>query len=203
VTAEPGPGHPGAQRPGTGQPRSRGPDPQRRLGPPDLLGRPWQRFLEDPGSVGNAVRLLIAVTVSAIVVGSVVIWALDRREFPDIGTALWFALETITTVGYGDVTPSSAIGRLVAAVVMLTAIGFTTVITAAITSTFVEAAQRRRQATEEAEIAGEEQALGRIEAQLTELSRRLTSIEGTLAAAGAERAGSVSESAEGPGTASP
>jgi voltage-gated potassium channel len=39
--------------------------------------------------------------------------------------------------------PTSATGRLVAAVVMLVGIGFLTVITAAITSTFVEAARRR------------------------------------------------------------
>jgi voltage-gated potassium channel len=67
----------------------------------------------------------------------------DRKNFPDIGDSLWWAIQTVTTVGYGDLVPTSATGRFVAAVVMLIGIGFLTVITAAITSTFIETARRR------------------------------------------------------------
>jgi len=56
---------------------------------------------------------------------------------------MWWAIQTVTTVGYGDLVPTSPGGRLVAAVVMLVGIGFLTVITAAITSTFIETARRR------------------------------------------------------------
>ena len=61
----------------------------------------------------------------------------DHERYPTIGSGLWWAVQTTTTVGYGDNVPQSAAGRLVAAAVMLFGIGFLTVITAAITSTFV------------------------------------------------------------------
>lgn len=55
---------------------------------------------------------------------------------------MWWAIQTVTTVGYGDLVPTSQGGRLVAALVMLVGIGFLTVIMAAITSTFIESARR-------------------------------------------------------------
>jgi len=61
----------------------------------------------------------------------------DRHTYPSIGSGLWWAIQTTTTVGYGDNVPVSVAGRLIAALVMVFGIGFLTVITAAITSTFV------------------------------------------------------------------
>jgi voltage-gated potassium channel len=48
----------------------------------------------------------------------------------------------VTTVGYGDVTPSHVAGRLVGAAVMLEGTAFIAIVTAAITSTFVARATR-------------------------------------------------------------
>ena len=61
----------------------------------------------------------------------------DKDNFPSIGSGLWWAVQTVTTVGYGDHVPATDAGRIVAALVMLAGIGFLTVITAAITSSFV------------------------------------------------------------------
>jgi voltage-gated potassium channel len=61
----------------------------------------------------------------------------DHENFPSIGSGLWWAVQTVTTVGYGDHVPATDAGRIVAALVMLAGIGFLTVITAAITSSFV------------------------------------------------------------------
>ena len=83
------------------------------------------------------------MTVSVTIVAGVVIHFTDPKNFPNIGDSLWWAIQTVTTVGYGDLVPTSALGRLVAALVMLVGIGFLTVITATITSTFVETARRR------------------------------------------------------------
>jgi voltage-gated potassium channel len=56
------------------------------------------------------------------------------------------ALQTVTTVGYGDVTPTNFSGRLVGAAVMLEGTAFIAIVTAVITSTFVARATRESEA---------------------------------------------------------
>ena len=73
------------------------------------------------------------------------------REYANVWVGMWWALQTVTTVGYGDVTPKNTIGRLIASVVMLEGIAFLAIITAAITSTFVARATRERAVAEGAE----------------------------------------------------
>jgi voltage-gated potassium channel len=67
---------------------------------------------------------------------------LDEDNFPTLGSGLWWAVQTVTTVGYGDNVPTNVSGQLLAALVMLLGIGFLTVITAAITSTSCRARAR-------------------------------------------------------------
>ena len=95
----------------------------------------------------------------------------DREGFPSIGSGLWWAVQTVTTVGYGDHVPASVAGRLVAALVMLVGIGFLTVITAAITSRFVSRS-RREQAPSGPTTPTEE--------QLQQIAARLERIEAAL-----------------------
>jgi voltage-gated potassium channel len=85
---------------------------------------------------GAAVVIAGVSTVITLAAG-VLMTLVDRESFPSIGTGLWWAVQTVTTVGYGDHVPETVAGRLLAALVMLFGIGFLTVITAAITSTFV------------------------------------------------------------------
>ena len=99
----------------------------------------------------------------------------EHERFPSIGSGLWWAIQTTTTVGYGDNVPENIPGRLVAAFVMLFGIGFLTVITAAITSTFV--ARSRSASSSEAQTAEQ---LGRFEQQLRQLDERLERIEAAL-----------------------
>jgi voltage-gated potassium channel len=124
-----------------------------------------------PLTAARAARIIAFVTVSLTVVSGVVIHFLDRANFPDIGAGMWWAVQTVTTVGYGDAVPTSTGGRLVATLVMVLGIGFLTVVTAAITSTFVEAARGRMRA-------GESEPL---EAKLDRISARLAAIEAKLA----------------------
>jgi voltage-gated potassium channel len=144
---------------------------------PHRLHHTLDRFYKDPASVRNAAWLIIAATAVAVVAGAFVMWLLDHDGYPNFGRALWFTLQTVTTVGYGDVTPTSTIGRLAGGVVMLTAIGFITIVTAAITSTFVEAARRR---AERAHEHSEAESVDHMEVAMTALGVRLDEIEGTL-----------------------
>jgi voltage-gated potassium channel len=94
----------------------------------------------------------------------------DKKTYPTIGDGLWWAIQTVTTVGYGDLVPTSTVGRLVAGLVMLAGIGFLTVVTAVITSTFIESARRRRRGTE----------TDPLSAKLDQIGERLNVIEAGL-----------------------
>jgi voltage-gated potassium channel len=102
-------------------------------------GRAWYRFLRDPSSVRRALRVIIAANLTVVVIAGLLLWLLDPKDYPNVGLAFWYILQTVTTVGYGDATPTEPLGRLVGAIVMLTAIGFLSIITASITSAFVDA----------------------------------------------------------------
>jgi voltage-gated potassium channel len=87
--------------------------------------------------------IVIAITSTLITVGAGLLMTLvDGDNFPSIGSGLWWAVQTVTTVGYGDDVPTNLTGRLIAVLVMLVAIAFLTVITASITSTFVSRVRR-------------------------------------------------------------
>ena len=135
------------------------------------------RFSADPASVRNAALLMILLTVGIVLVGGMVVWIFDSRDFPDLGGALWYTLQTVTTVGYGDKVPTAGIGRLVGAIVMVVAVALIAILTASITSTFVEAAQRRNRVGLEAE---ERDAAEALHQQLEEVLARLTAIETAL-----------------------
>ena len=114
---------------------------------------------------------IVIATVSIVITfGSAILMTLaDRKNYPSLGSGLWWAVQTVTTVGYGDHTPVTVSGRLVAALVMLVGIGFLTVITAAITSTFVS---RTEQAPSDVEVA--------MAQQLREIDARLARIEAAM-----------------------
>ena len=131
------------------------------------------RVVARAASPRGAAVVIATVSTSITVAAGILMTVADRKGFPSIGSGLWWAVQTVTTVGYGDHVPTTVAGRLVAAVVMLVGIGFLTVITAAITSTFVSRSRREQtlsgpsSPTEEQlkQIAGR---LERIEAALTD-----------------------------------
>jgi voltage-gated potassium channel len=90
----------------------------------------------------GAAIVIAVVTTTITVLAGLLMTVVDHKNFPSLGGGLWWAVQTVTTVGYGDHVPETAAGKVVAAIVMLLGIGFITVITASITGTFV---QRLRQ----------------------------------------------------------
>ena len=110
-----------------------------------LIERRVSRFQRDPLSVRNAVRVIVSSTAAVVVASSLLMWALDHSEYPNLGRAFWWAMQTIPTVGYGDVTPEHVSGRIIATFVMLWGIAFLSILTALITSTFVARAAREHE----------------------------------------------------------
>ena len=133
-------------------------------------------LLRKPLTVPRAARIIATVTVAVTVIAAIAIHFTDRKTFPNIGDSLWWAIQTVTTVGYGDLVPASPTGRLVASLVMLVGIGFLTVITAAITSTFIETARRRISGTTTDALSAKLDLIGerldKIEAALTDTHGR-------------------------------
>ena len=117
---------------------------------------------------GAANVIATATTVMTVVAG-LLVTVVDHESFPSIGSGLWWAVQTVTTVGYGDDIPMNLAGRLVAVLVMLLGIGFLTVVTASITSTF---GSRSRHEPSDADTAMAE--------QLRQLDSRLERIEAAL-----------------------
>jgi voltage-gated potassium channel Kch len=101
-----------------------------------------ERVAENP--FRTAWRVIAVVTVAVTVVGGLLVRLTDPASISSVATGFWWSLQTVTTVGYGDVVPASIAGRATAAVVMLVGLSFLAVTTAAVTNAFVEAAARRR-----------------------------------------------------------
>jgi len=75
---------------------------------------PFRRLAERLGQAAGYAAML--VVVCALVLEQV---EQHKDGFDDFGSSLWFSIVTLTTVGYGDIVPSTTAGRLVAVVLML------------------------------------------------------------------------------------
>ena len=134
------------------------------------IERRVERFLREPPSVRNAAAVIVIATLLVVVGAGVTMTLIDGEEYPDLGVGLWWALQTVTTVGYGDVAPSDFAGRLVGAAVMLEGTAFIAIVTAVITSTFVARATRDYEAARVQEDVSDRE---RIEQRFDELERKL------------------------------
>ena len=90
---------------------------------------------------------LIVTTATLLAVTAAVLERLIDPAFDTLPEALWFAVTTVSTVGYGDVVPESGAGRIVAATLMLTGLALIPMITSVVVS--ILASQRTREAREE------------------------------------------------------
>ena len=113
----------------------------------------------------RAARVIAVSTLLLTVAGGVGAWLLDRKDFDTLGDAMWWAVQTVTTVGYGDVVPEHVAGRLIGGALMLQGIALLTVITASVTATLIEQARQRRQAPDA------------VVAKLEQIESRLAAIE--------------------------
>jgi voltage-gated potassium channel len=120
--------------------------------------------------VRNAAGVIVIATFVVVIGAGLLMTVIDRDEYPDLGIGMWWALQTVTTVGYGDVAPANTGGRLVGALVMLQGTAFIAIVTAVITSTFVARATREHDAAREQDDASD---LERIERRFDELERKL------------------------------
>ena len=127
----------------------------------------------------TAASIIAAVWIAAIIVFGVVEYLVDRETFDTVWLGMWWATQTVTTVGYGDVVPGPGGGKVVATVLMVGGLSLFAVITGVITSVFVARAQAERHA------AGADPVAQRLE----RISSELEAVRSELARLSAGRGG--------------
>jgi voltage-gated potassium channel len=125
-----------------------------------------RHFVERIIGTVPGVRWLVAGITVVTIACAFLARLVAPKDYPSIGESLWWSVQTVTTVGYGDVTPDTLSGRLVAAVLMIAAIALISVLTATISAGFVNRVQEKRGNSANARIM---EALERIERRLDAL----------------------------------
>jgi voltage-gated potassium channel len=139
-----------------------------------MLNRFDRRLTERLNSLTlrKAVGLIVTVATLLAFAAAVLERLLEPKVFDTFPHALWFTITTVTTVGYGDLVPESAAGRLVASALMLTGLGLIPLITSVVVSILV--AQRSRESREQElhDLSVILERLDSLERMLTEQDRR-------------------------------
>jgi voltage-gated potassium channel Kch len=137
------------------------------------LARRLARLLREPVSVRAAAAMIVAATALVVVIAGALMTVVDNGEYPNVWIGMWWALQTVTTVGYGDVTPANVAGRAVGALIMLEGVAFIAIVTAAITSTFVARARNQYEASQSKEELSDRELM---EKRFDELEQKLDSL---------------------------
>src|SRR5262245_24683728 len=86
---------------------------------------------------GRILPLIITTIIVLVIASGILMRIVDHKDFPTIGVALWWAAQTVTTVGYGDVTPVEPAGRIVATGLMIVGFASLSLLTGVIASLLV------------------------------------------------------------------
>lgn len=109
------------------------------------------RYTKSLTRIGNVIKrkstdLLssLLVVFLIMIIASVLMYNIENAEQPDkfnnAFSALWWSVSTFTTVGYGDICPTTTLGRILASVIAILGIGLVAVPTGIISSGFMEEA---------------------------------------------------------------
>ena len=94
-----------------------------------------QRVESRPPTLWHALKLIVIVTVVFVALAAVAMRLADPDTFTNMGDALWFSVETVSTVGYGDLVPGTGLGKFVAGVIMVFGLAFVPAVTAIVVGT--------------------------------------------------------------------
>jgi voltage-gated potassium channel len=126
----------------------------------------WYEKLTLPRAVGT----VISVAFGLVIVAGALERLVEPKVFTSIGLAYWWAVVTVTTVGYGDVVPESAAGRVVATMLMLTGLGLIPTLTSVTVAVLIGKRTAAQQAQLDEQDKDHAEALARIEARLDQIA---------------------------------
>ena len=111
-----------------------------------LIGRRIERKGLRPRVAASLIAVLWLIAIIAFGVAEHLI---EPDTFDTVWLGMWWATQTVTTVGYGDVVPDQATGQLMATVLMIGGLSLFAVVTGLITSAFIARADSERRADDE------------------------------------------------------
>jgi len=79
------------------------------------IERRLERRLARVSTPRGAAIVIASVTTSITLIAGAMMTVIDRDSFPSLGSGMWWAVQTVTTVGYGDHVPVTRAGQFVAA----------------------------------------------------------------------------------------
>jgi voltage-gated potassium channel len=122
-------------------------------------------FLSEMSFLGTAIRssmkkisiFMLVVLTLVVILGSVMYLVEDEETgFSSIPASIYWAIVTITTVGYGDIAPVTATGKFIASIIMLIGYGIIAVPTGIITSEMITLGRSKKFGTETCPNCGQE-----------------------------------------------
>jgi voltage-gated potassium channel len=126
----------------------------------------FRRF-EHALETGRILPYMFFLIAGITVAYGVLMRIVDPHDFPTVGLAIWWAAETVTTIGYGDIVPTTTFGKFVAAGLMIFGFASLSLLAGIVASVFVH---RRESATTRPDIVAVEKRLAEIERLLREKS---------------------------------
>ncbi|MBU6298891.1 MAG: ion transporter, partial [Alphaproteobacteria bacterium] len=102
-----------------------------------------QVIVNERRALFGTLLLLLCATVFAAASMHVVEGAVQPENFGSIPDSMWWAITTLTTVGYGDVVPHTALGRMVAGLTMVTGVGLLALPVGIVATGFIDTIHRR------------------------------------------------------------
>lgn len=97
----------------------------------------------------NGFKYVLILSGSSILAGTFAMMYFEQMKFQD---ALWWSFVTATTVGYGDLSPATNAGRIVASLLMLVGIGLIGSLTSSITSFFLHPVEEKAFSSDKVEM---------------------------------------------------
>lgn len=94
----------------------------------------------------NGLIYVVVITMGIVFAGAIGILAFEDN-MQTFGDALWWSLVTTTTVGYGDISPESTGGRVLAGILMIVGIGFLGMVTGSVATYFVDRLSNKKSET--------------------------------------------------------
>jgi voltage-gated potassium channel Kch len=85
----------------------------------------------------RAVATVLGIAILLVLAAGALARLVEPDTFTSLGLAYWWAIETVTTVGYGDIVPQDPPGRIVGSLLMLTGLALIPTLTSVIVSTLI------------------------------------------------------------------